>query len=86
VMRVYFFNPNNDGGQNWGNGVQVSTHGHGERNGESSLPFVDFASRLYIFHADPLQRVGVARVPEAELDAAMVMARDSWAAGRPERD
>jgi hypothetical protein len=84
-MRVYFFNPNNDSGQNWGNGVQVSTHGHGERNGESSLPFVDFASRLYIFHSDPLQRVGVADVPDAELDAAMTMARESWAAGRPER-
>jgi hypothetical protein len=61
VMRVYFFNPNNDSGQSWGNGVEVSTYGHGERNGEASLPFADFASRLYIFHADPLQRVGFRR-------------------------
>ncbi|WP_372592472.1 hypothetical protein, partial [Guyparkeria sp.] len=27
VMRVYFYNPNNDSGQNWGDGVQVSTAG-----------------------------------------------------------
>ncbi|MDZ7670504.1 MAG: hypothetical protein U5Q16_14200 [Gammaproteobacteria bacterium] len=85
VMRVYFFNPNNDSGQNWGNGVEVSTHGHGEHNGEASLPFVDFASRLYIFHADPLQRAGYVQVPEEELDDAMVMVRESWGAEREER-
>ncbi|MFU8814859.1 MAG: hypothetical protein ACNA7W_05920 [Pseudomonadales bacterium] len=85
VMRVYFFNPNNDSGQNWGNEVEVSTHGHGERNGESSLPFADFASRLYIFHSDPLQRVGIAHVPDEELNAAIDMARASWGAGREER-
>ena len=85
VMRVYFFNPNNDSGQNWGNGVEVSTHGNGERNGESSLAFADFASRLYIFHSDPLQRVGVAEVPEEELALAMEQARESWGAGRDER-
>lgn len=33
-MRVYFYNPNNDSGQNWGDGVTVSTAGHGERFGE----------------------------------------------------
>lgn len=84
-MRVYFFNPNNDSGQSWGNGVEVSTHGQGERNGESSLPFADFASRLYIFHSDPLQRVGIAEVPEGEISRAMDMARESWGAGRAER-
>ncbi|MEQ8485668.1 MAG: hypothetical protein RIB46_15015 [Pseudomonadales bacterium] len=86
AMRVYFYNPNNDSGQSWGNGVEVSTYGNGERKGEASLPFVDFASRLYIFHSDPLQRVGEAQVPDAELDAAMQMARESWAAERPLRD
>jgi hypothetical protein len=84
-MRVYFYNPNNDSGQNWGNGVEVSTHGNGERFGEASLPFADFASRLYIFHSDPLQRVGLPRVPERELKAAMQMARESWGEDREER-
>ena len=85
TMRVYFFNPNNDSGQNWGNGVEVSTHGNGERFGEASLPFADFASRLYIFHSDPLQRVGLPSVPAGELQAAMQMARESWGAERAER-
>lgn len=52
TMRMYFFNPNNDSGQDWGNGVVVSTQGYGERYGESSLPFGQMASRLYIFHDD----------------------------------
>ena len=34
VMRVYFYNPNNDSGQDWGDGVKVSTSGNGERFGE----------------------------------------------------
>jgi len=42
LMRVYFYNPNNDSGQDWGNGVVVSTQGHGERYGEASLPFPQF--------------------------------------------
>lgn len=84
-MRVYFYNPNNDSGQSWGNGVEVSTHGNGERHGEASLPFADFASRLYIFHSDPLQRVGLPRVPEGELKAAMKMTRESWGQDREER-
>lgn len=85
VMRVYFFNPNNDSGQNWGHEVEVSTHGHGERHGESSLPFADFASRLYIFHADPLQRAGAPLLPDEEIQRAMEMARESWGADREER-
>ncbi|MBE0486589.1 hypothetical protein [Marinobacter sp.] len=66
-MRVYFFNPNNDSGQNWGDGVQVSTSGHGERFGESSLPFEQFTSRLYIYHYDPLERGEPAQVDDDEL-------------------
>lgn len=81
-MRVYFFNPNNDSGQNWGNGVVVSTHGHGERPGESSLPFDQFTSRLYIFHYDPSDFYGFpATLDSAEIDAVLVMARESWVAG-----
>ncbi|GGO53750.1 hypothetical protein GCM10012287_41140 [Streptomyces daqingensis] len=47
-MRVYVFNPNNDSGQDWGDGVVVSTAGNGERFGEASLPFDQFASRLHV--------------------------------------
>ncbi len=82
VMRVYFYNPNNDSGQNWGNGVVVSTQGNGERYGEASLPFPQMVSRLYIFHDD-----GESYRPDAVLDAEEVtevkaMAAASWAADR----
>jgi hypothetical protein len=82
TMRVYFFNPNNDSGQDWGNGVSVSTHGHGERPGESSLPFDQFASRLYIFHYDASDYYGPAQTldPE-EVNAVVNMARGSWVPG-----
>jgi hypothetical protein len=52
-VRVYFYNPNNEGRQDWGQGVVVSVHGHGEIPGESSLPLWQFASRLYAFHYNP---------------------------------
>jgi hypothetical protein len=82
VMRVYFFNPNNDSGQDWGKGVVVSTQGHGERYGEASLPFSQLASRLYIFHDDPVEELGDFQVPAEELNAAREMAFESWAAQR----
>jgi hypothetical protein len=50
VMRVYFLNPNNEGRQNWGNGVLPTVHGHGEKPGESSLPFDQFTARSYAIH------------------------------------
>ncbi|MBB5319871.1 hypothetical protein [Marinobacter oulmenensis] len=78
IMRVYFFNPNNDSGQNWGNGVTVSTSGHGERFGESSLPFEQFTSRLYIYHFDPLERGEPAAVEQAELDRVIEGISTSW--------
>lgn len=82
IMRLYFFNPNNDSGQNWGNGVEVGTHGHGERPGESSLPFDQFASRLYLFHFDPSDYFGPApTLDAAELDAVAAMAHESWVPG-----
>ncbi|TCO72235.1 hypothetical protein [Chromatocurvus halotolerans] len=82
VMRVYFFNPNNDSGQDWGNGVVVSTQGHGERFGEASLPFAQLASRLYIFHDDPLEDHVIANIPETEIAEARELAHQSWAADR----
>jgi hypothetical protein len=81
-MRVYFFNPNNDSGQNWGDGVAVSTAGKGERFGEASLPFEQFLSRLYIYHYDPLEPGELANVSGADLDEVMGYIRRSWGAGR----
>ncbi len=82
VMRVYFFNPNNDSGQDWGDGVVVSTAEHGERFGESSLPFAEFASRLYIFHYDPLEPGEPQLVPDADVQAVADLVHRSWGADR----
>ncbi|RTQ99653.1 hypothetical protein [Halomonas nitroreducens] len=82
VMRVYFYNPNNDSGQDWGDGVRVSTAGNGERFGEASLPFEQFASRLYIFHYDPLERGELAKVSQEELDEVVGYLQRSWGAER----
>jgi hypothetical protein len=49
-IRIYFYNPNNDGLQVWGNSIKTSVHGNGEQEGESSLPFDDFLHCLYAFH------------------------------------
>ncbi|MQY19923.1 hypothetical protein [Nocardia macrotermitis] len=81
-MRVYFYNPNNDSGQDWGDGVVVGTAGHGERPGEASLPFEQFAARLYIFHFDPLEHGESASVTPAELDRVTGYIRRSWGADR----
>ncbi|SCK40695.1 hypothetical protein [Streptomyces sp. WMMB 322] len=78
VMRVYFFNPNNDSGQDWGDGVVVSTAGNGERFGEASLPFDQFASRLYIFHADPLEHGEPERVPAEDIGRIIGYIERSW--------
>jgi len=82
VVRVYFYNPNNDSGQDWGNDVIVSTQGHGERFGEASLPFAQLASRLYIFHDDPVAEGSHDPVPAAEITVAREMALASWATSR----
>ena len=49
-LRVYFYNPNNDSLQTWGNNIRTSVSGHGEQEGESSLLFDDFLYFLYAFH------------------------------------
>lgn len=82
TMRVYFYNPNNDSGQDWGDGVVVGTAGHGERFGEASLPFEQFASRLYIFHFDPLEPGELAAVERSELDRVIGYVHRSWGADR----
>lgn len=82
VMRVYFFNPNNDSGQDWGGEVVVNTDGLGERYGEASLPFEQFASRLYIFHFDPLEKGLPDSIPEASIQDVMTLLKGSWGAER----
>ena len=82
VMRVYFYNPNNDSGQEWGGGVRVSTGGCGERHGESSLPFAAFASRLYLFHDVGSDAWETVEVPADEIASAERMAAGTWAAAR----
>ncbi|MGM8850481.1 hypothetical protein ACS8E6_08235 [Salinicola halophyticus] len=82
TMRLYFFNPNNDSGQDWGDSVVVSTAGNGERFGEASLPFAQFASRLYIFHLDPQEQGAPADVRGEELADVMGYLRRSWGAER----
>jgi hypothetical protein len=82
TMRVYFYNPNNDSGQDWGDGVVVTTAGNGERFGEASLPFEQFASRLYIFHFDPLEPGELALVTQTELDRVVGYIQRSWGVGR----
>lgn len=85
-MRAYFYNPNNDGGQDWGCGVVVSTEGNGEYFGESSLPFAQLASRLYIFHYDPLEPGSRAGVPDDAVAEVRRMAEESWARDRIEQE
>jgi len=79
-MRVYFFNPNNDSGQDWGQGVNCSTQGNGEIRGEASLPIAEFASRLCAFHFDTLELGDVDAVPADEIARVADMAFGSWAA------
>lgn len=82
VMRVYFYNPNNDSGQHWGGDVEVSTASKGERFGEASLPFEQFASRVYIFHFDPLERREPADLAEDELARVVDRVHQSWGRDR----
>ena len=82
VMRIYFFNPNNDSGQNWGNGVHVSTQGYGERYGEASIPFTQMASRIYIFHDISDDAAYHENVAISDLEDVKQMACESWARER----
>ncbi|MDN5850074.1 MAG: hypothetical protein L0H63_10665, partial [Nitrococcus sp.] len=84
--RVYFFNPNRDKGQNWGHGVVTSTANHGELEGESSLPFGQFAARLYVFHYLAAETGDPATVADDLAAPVIDAARASWAAQMPWSD
>lgn len=77
-VRVYFYNPNDEGRQDWGQGIRPSIRGHGEREGECSLPFEAFASRLYAFHYDPFQEGDAFAAPDDALERIGRLARESW--------
>jgi len=77
-LRAYFFNPNNEGRQNWGFGVEPSVHAHGEREGESSLPFEEFAARIYAFHYNPNEQRDMEAVPDDAVKHVERLARESW--------
>ncbi len=79
-MRVYFFNPNNDSGQDWGQGITCATRGNGEIRGEASLPIAEFTSRLYAFHYDTLELGDLTAIPEDEVARVMELGYGSWAA------
>lgn len=78
-MRAYFLNPNNEGRQDWGQGIKPSVYDHGEKHGESSLPFYQFASRVYAFHFNSLEtKQWVDKVPAQEIKKVEKLARESW--------
>jgi len=79
VVRAYFLNPNNEGRQDWGQGIKPSVFGHGEKHGESSLPFGQFVARVYAFHYNPLDTTDfLSGVPDHLLKDAVALAQESW--------
>ncbi len=77
-LRVYFYNPNNEGRQNWGQNILPAVTGHGEIPGESSLPFEQFASRLYAFHYNPYETGDAFAVDTSTVQRIEDLARRSW--------
>jgi hypothetical protein len=82
VMRVYFYNPNNEGRQDWGGDIVTSTSGNGELPGESSLPFEQFAARLYVFHYNERELGDPEAVSDETVESIALAVRESWAAER----
>lgn len=77
-IRVFFFNPNNEGRQNWGKGVEPSVVGHGEIPGESSLPFDHFAAHLYAFHYNQMEVGEPKSVPDETMAEVTTHAKEGW--------
>ena len=84
--RVYFFNPNRDKGQNWGQDIITSTHSHGELEGESSLPFEQFIARVYVFHYKSREIGDASIVPDEAVARIRALIAESWAAQLPWND
>jgi len=78
-VRAYFLNPNNEGRQNWGQGIQPTVYGNGERHGESSLPVEHFLARVYAFHFNRLNAMEhLNEVSPKIVDRITNLAKDSW--------
>ncbi|WP_163539463.1 hypothetical protein [Gracilibacillus sp. YIM 98692] len=76
--RVYFYNPNNDSAQDWGQGITPTVTGHDEIPGESSLPFHEFAARLYAFHYNPYEQGDAYAVDNQFVEKVEKLAKESW--------
>ena len=76
--RLYFLNPNNEGRQKWQSDIQPTVAGNGEVPGESSLPFYQFASRLYAFHYNPADADGADKVDSDEIQKVTEISKNSW--------
>lgn len=77
--RAYFLNPNNEGRQDWGQGIQPTVFGNGEKHGESSLPIHEFMARVYAFHFDSLEvRNRLDEIPADQIEKVVQLARESW--------
>jgi hypothetical protein len=77
-VRVFILNPNNEGRQRWQDNIRPTVSGNGERAGESSLPFHQFASRLYAFHFNQSDLDELAKVDAKEIIKVTELARSSW--------
>ncbi|WP_420578456.1 hypothetical protein [Ekhidna sp.] len=77
--RAYFLNPNNEGRQDWGQDIKPSVHGNREKPGESSLPFYQFAARIYAFHYNALEaNAHLHLVDEKVIKKVKELAQESW--------
>jgi len=77
--RCYFLNPNNEGRQDWGQGIKPTVYGHGEKHGESSLPIAHFAARAYAYHFNALQNEDQPeKVPSEIINQITKLAKESW--------
>lgn len=78
-IRAYFLNPNNEGRQDWGQGIKPSVFGNGERHGESSLPMHQFTARVYAFHFNPLEaKPRMELIPNNTISEVRQLAEASW--------
>lgn len=76
--RIYFYNPNNDSSQDWGQDVKPSVRGNGEKPGESSLPFHKFVARLYAFHYNQYEQGDAYSIDNDIVDEVTSLAKESW--------
>ncbi len=77
--RAYFFNPNSQGKQDWGQGIHPTVWGNGERHGESSLPVDEFASRVYAYHFNNLRLEDKhLKVPASTVSKITQLSKESW--------